>query len=103
MMPPGAPVSAARALELGLVNRVVPRAQVLAAALELAEAICQNAPLSVRVSKRIARAMIDSQVPAEDGSWERTSAEMAALRQSADAAEGRRAFAEKRPPNWLGR
>jgi crotonobetainyl-CoA hydratase len=103
MMLTGEPVSAARAHELGLVNRVVPRAQVLPAALELAAAIGQNAPLSVRASKRIARAMIDGQVPAEDGSWERTGAEMTTLRQSADAAEGRRAFAEKRPPDWQGR
>ena len=99
----GEPVSAARAYELGLVNRVVPRDQVVAAAVELAEAICGNAPLSVRATKRIARDIIDGQVPAEDGRWNHTSAEMAALQQSADASEGRRAFAEKRPAAWQGR
>jgi crotonobetainyl-CoA hydratase len=103
MMLTGEPVSAARAQELGLVNRVVPRAAVVAAAVELAEAICANAPLSVRATKRIARSIVDGQVPAEDGRWEHTRAEMAAVSQSADAAEGRRAFAQKRPANWQGR
>jgi crotonobetainyl-CoA hydratase len=102
MMLTGEPVSAARAYELGLVNRVVPRDQVVAAAVELAEAVCANAPLSVRASKRIARNIIDGQILAEDGRWDHTSTEMAALQQSADAAEGRRAFAEKRPPAWRG-
>jgi crotonobetainyl-CoA hydratase len=103
MMLTGEPVSAARAHELGLVNRVVPLDRVVAAALELAEVIGLNAPLSVRASKRIARSILDGQVPAEDGSWDQTQAEMAALSATADAAEGRRAFAEKRPPDWRGR
>jgi crotonobetainyl-CoA hydratase len=103
MMLTGEPVSAARAYELGLVNRVVPRDQVVGAAVQLAEVICGNAPLSVRATKRIAREIIDGQVRAEDGRWDHTSTEMAALQRSADATEGRQAFAQKRPAAWLGR
>ena len=102
MMLTGEPISAARAYELGLVNRIVPREEVVDAAVALAELICANAPLSVRATKRIAREIIDGQVPAEDHRWEHSGAEMAALQKSDDAAEGRLAFAQKRPPDWQG-
>jgi crotonobetainyl-CoA hydratase len=99
----GEPISARRALELGLVNRVVPREQVVEAAIGLAEVICANAPLSVQASKRIACGIVDGQVPAEDGAWERSAAEGKSLHGSADSKEGPLAFAEKRPPRWQGR
>ena len=102
MMLTGEPVSAARAYELGLVNRVVPREEVVDAAVALAELICANAPLSIRATKRVAREIIDGQVPAEDRRWEHSGTEMAALQRSDDAAEGRLAFAQKRPPDWQG-
>lgn len=99
----GEPITAQRALELGLVNRVVPRAEVVAAALELAGQITANAPLSVQASKRIANGIINGQVAAEAASWELSRTEGRPLRGRADAAEGPRAFAEKRPPNWQAR
>jgi len=99
----GEPITARRALELGLVNRVVPQAEVVAAALELADRVIANAPLSVQASKRIANGIIDGHVAAEDGSWELSRAEGKALMRTADAAEGPRAFAEKRAPNWQAR
>lgn len=99
----GIPMSAARALELGLVNRVVPVDQLLATAFALADAICENAPLSVQTSKRIARGITDQRIAAEDADWARTTAEAERLMSSADAAEGMRAFAEKRAPKWTGR
>jgi crotonobetainyl-CoA hydratase len=99
----GEPVPAARALELGLVNRVVPRASVIDAALELAGRVTANAPLSVQASKRIANGIRDGQVAADAGYWELSRAEGQALMTSADAAEGPRAFAEKRAPQWEGR
>ena len=99
----GEPVSAATALHLGLVNRVVPQDQVLPAALALAETICVNAPLAVQASKRLARGIADGAIPSEQNAWERTAAEIATVMRSADAKEGPRAFAEKRAPVWEGR
>lgn len=99
----GIPMTAGRALEVGLVNRVVPVDQLLEMAFGLADAICENAPLSVQTSKRIARGITDQHVAAEDGDWARTHAEAERLMRSADAAEGMRAFAEKRAPQWTGR
>jgi crotonobetainyl-CoA hydratase len=60
-------------------------------------------PLSVQASKRIANGIADGRVAAEAGSWELSRAEGRALRDTADAAEGPRAFAEKRAPNWQAR
>jgi len=99
----GEPVSAHRALELGLVNRVVPQADVVAAALELAGKVIANAPLSVQASKRVANGILDGHVAAEDASWELSRAEGLALMRTADAAEGPRAFADKRVPSWQAR
>jgi crotonobetainyl-CoA hydratase len=103
MIMTGEPVSALRAHELGLVNRVVPQDHVVEAAIELAEAICANAPLSVQASKRVAYGMLDGRVPAENERWDLSGAEGKGLRESADAKEGPLAFAEKRAPRWQGR
>jgi crotonobetainyl-CoA hydratase len=99
----GEPVTARRALELGLVNRVVPRDQVVDAALDLAARVTAGAPLAVQASKRVANGIIDGRVPAEAGSWELSRGEGLALKRTTDAAEGPRAFAEKRAPNWEAR
>jgi crotonobetainyl-CoA hydratase len=99
----GRPIPAAKASELGLVNQVVPFDELLPAAFALAEVICQNAPLAVQASKRIAREITDGTVEREKSDWVRSSSERAALMASADAREGMRAFAEKRAPQWTGR
>lgn len=99
----GDPITAQRALELGLVNAVAPRAQLLDQALELANRIAVNAPLSVRASKRIALGIQNGKVASEQDFWAMSAAEGAALMQSEDAKEGPRAFAEKRAPRWTGK
>lgn len=99
----GEPISARRALELGLVNRVVPQSEVVDAALALAAKIIVNAPLSVQASKRIADGIVDGRVAAETAAWALSRAESQALMRTADAAEGPRAFADKRVPNWQAR
>jgi crotonobetainyl-CoA hydratase len=76
---------------------------VVDAALDLAGKITANAPLAVQASKRVANGMSDGRVPAEAGLWELSRAESLALKRTADAAEGPRAFAEKRAPNWEAR
>jgi len=94
----GRRLEARRAYELGLVNHIVPQAEVLPRALELAREIAANAPLSVQASVRLARGRED-----EEALWARNDAEGEALMSSADTAEGMRAFVEKRAPNWQGR
>ena len=99
----GEPITAQRALELGLVNRVVPQGQVVAAALDLAGKVIAGAPLAVQASKRVANGLSNGRVPAEAPLWELSARESLALRRTADAAEGPRAFAEKRTPHWEAR
>jgi enoyl-CoA hydratase/carnithine racemase len=93
-------IDAAEALRLGLVNRVVAREEVLPTALALAARICENAPLAVRESRRIAVAAPG--LPDADG-WRMTDAAWSRVLESEDAREGPRAFAEKRAPQWKGR
>jgi enoyl-CoA hydratase len=95
----GDPISAARAAELGLVNRVVPDGEALAGALALAEAIAANGPLAVAVTKQIARGQANWTV--EEG-WQRQNELFKPVFESADAREGATAFAEKRAPVWRG-
>ncbi|HST41166.1 MAG TPA: crotonase/enoyl-CoA hydratase family protein [Conexibacter sp.] len=96
----GQPIGAARAAELGLVNRVVPDGEALDAALELAATIAANAPLALRATKRI----LDEQ-DAWDGDdfWARQGEIAGPVIISADAREGAVAFAEKRDPVWQAR
>jgi enoyl-CoA hydratase len=94
------PIDAARAYELGLVNRVVPGDQVLDTAIALAERIAKNAPLAVRTSKDIMRRAVEL---SEEEAWVASDGAFAMIGQSADAMEGAIAFAEKREPNWQGK
>ena len=92
-------LDAARAAELGLVNRVVPDGAALDGALALAEVIAANGPLAVAATKQIARAAADWTV--EEG-WQRQEELYKPVFASADAREGAAAFAEKRSPVWRG-
>ncbi len=94
------PISAARAYDVGLVNRVVPSDEVLSTAMALAQRICANAPLAVRTSKRV---MLDAMDLAEEDAWTLNNEAFAEIAASADALEGAVAFAEKRPAVWQGR
>jgi crotonobetainyl-CoA hydratase len=96
----GEPFGAERAHALSLVNRVVPAAEVVPTAVELAERICANGPLAVRASKRVARAVLTA---GEEAGW-RLSDELAAtVTASRDAAEAAAAARESRAPAWSGR
>ncbi|MGD9795777.1 MAG: enoyl-CoA hydratase/isomerase family protein [Acidimicrobiia bacterium] len=96
----GEPISATRAFELGLINRVVPLADLMPATMAMAARIAANGPMAVRVSKQIIHdvsgAISGIDMPA-------LRAQAAPVMSSADAKEGARAFAEKRPPNFTGR
>jgi len=95
----GEQITAARAAQLELVNRVVPDGTALDGALALAELVAANGPLAVAVTKQIARAQADWTV--EEG-WQRQAELFKPVFDSADAREGATAFAEKRPPVWRG-
>lgn len=100
MLATGEPIDAARAAALGLVNRVVPRGQAVAGAVDLAARIALSAPLAVREALALARV-----------AGEATDAELHAASHQAnkrlwvteDFKEGPRAFVEKRAPRWTGR
>ena len=96
----GDPVDAQRALALGLVNRVVPSGTELDSSIALAERICENAPVAVRLSRRLMRESLDL---TEEEAWKRNFELAGQVTQTQDVWEGVRAFAEKRPPVWTGR
>ena len=94
------PISAERAYQVGLINQVVPLADLATAAQDMAATIAQNAPLSVRAGKQMVYAV------AEVGWSEALEAGDAAYENvylSEDAQEGPLAFKEKRAPVWKAR
>jgi len=94
------PVDAARAAEIGLVNRVVPRERLLEEAFAAADAIAANAPLAVRATRAGVREL---QALPLDAAYRRQEELGRPLRRSADAREGQRAFVERRRPVFRGR
>jgi enoyl-CoA hydratase len=100
MLLTGDPITAQRAAELGLVNRVVPEGAALDGALELAAAVAGNGPLAVAVSKQVAREARDW---SSDQAWARQQELVVPVFVSQDAQEGATAFAEKRAPRYTGR
>lgn len=93
------PVSARRALEMGLVDRVVPDERLAAEADALAEKIAGNAPLSLRAMKASIRRCLSDAYDAEHKDIDEM---RSAVWRSKDGKEGVRAFLEKRKPVWSG-
>lgn len=89
-----------RALQIGLVNAVVPRDQVMATARQWASTICLNGPLAVRACKQSAK---ESTFLGLKQALENEMGHSAAVFMSEDAKEGIAAFKEKRTPVWKGR
>ncbi|MGY1823557.1 crotonase/enoyl-CoA hydratase family protein [Geodermatophilus sp. SYSU D00079] len=100
MLLTGDPISAPRAAEVGLVNRLTPTGGALDGALQLAATVAANGPLALAVTKQVARGGADWTT--EEG-WARQAELVAPVATSADAREGATAFAEKRAPVWQGR
>jgi enoyl-CoA hydratase len=96
----GARVPAAEALRLGLVERVVPAAELMPAALALARTMAAKAPVALRYAKEAVVSGLA--LPLADGLRLETDLSTL-LRTTEDRAEGARAFVEKRTPTWLGR
>jgi enoyl-CoA hydratase/carnithine racemase len=100
MLLTGQPLDATRALEVGLVNRVVPAPELVPATQALAETIAANAPLSVAAGKAMVAAAARQ---AQHGLFEEADRIWEPVYRSDDAQEGPRAFRERRPPRWTGR
>ena len=94
------PITAQRAYDIGFVNRVVSREQLMEEAMAMAQRIVANAPLSVQYLKELAYRGLDMGAQAVNSFtyhlYDR-------LLLSEDAKEGPRAFAEKRSPQWKGK
>jgi enoyl-CoA hydratase len=95
----GERVPAAELQAAGLISRVVPAGEALAAARELAGRIAANAPLAVVASKRVVVESADWPAAEE---YTKQGEIITPVFASKDAMEGAIAFAEKRPPAWRG-
>lgn len=100
MLLTGDRIDAVEALRIGLVSKVVPAAELLAAAQAIARRIAQNAPLAVRAVKRLVRQGMDMPLGT---AIETERYVFGLMRDTEDRIEGRRAFQEKRSPVYRGR
>lgn len=94
-------INAQRAYEVGLVNHVVPADQVMDKAMELAQRMAANAPISLRLTKQLLHMAPHTSV--EDGMRVCRYMAWKYVEGTEDAVEGPQAFLEKRKPNWKGR
>lgn len=95
----GEELSVERALEVGMVNKIVPAGEELASALAYAEILRHSAPLVVSAIKEFSLATLN-QSPAETAAIARET--LLSVKTSSDGKEGGRAFAEKRRPSFTG-
>jgi enoyl-CoA hydratase/carnithine racemase len=94
------PVDAAEALRIGLINEVVPHERLLARAEEIARQIVALPPLAVRMMKEF---VIRYREVPFDQAWQvQHMMNTLLIQMTTDGEEGRRAFNEKRPPNFTG-
>jgi enoyl-CoA hydratase len=96
----GEPITAERAYEIGIVNRLAEPGAALDAAIELAQQLVKNAPLALIASKEILQKAVDWD---ESEGWAKQGEISGPVFTSEDAREGATAFAEKREPTWRGR
>ena len=96
----GDTIDAARAAELGLINKAVADGELMNEARALAARIAANAPLAVQASRRVA---IRAQDDDDDALWSQSADELRKIMQTEDFKEGPRAFVEKRAPVWKAR
>jgi enoyl-CoA hydratase/carnithine racemase len=96
----GRTLSAAECLDLGLVNHVVPAAELIERAREMATEIASNAPLAVRAIKRMMRA---AETETFEQNVHHVFLQLLPLFRTKDFKEGVAAFIEKRPPHFIGK
>lgn len=93
-------IDAGEAHRIGLVQEVVPPERLLSRSYELAETICSNAPMAVRMTKELASRSRDLTLPDGIRFYQALNR---LVERSEDLEEGTRAFAEKRTPNFRNR
>lgn len=91
------PLDAQRAYQIGLVNKVVPNDQLMPTAISVAEEICKNGPLSVWASKELFYRCRDMNY---DNALALVAHIVPPVWNAEDSIEARRAFIEKRKPEW---
>jgi enoyl-CoA hydratase/carnithine racemase len=99
MLLTGAPISAERALALGLINRVVPESELDEVIERLTDTIASMSPTAIRLGKRAFYELLELD---EAGAYDRAVDVMTANALRPDAQEGIAAFLEKRPARWAG-
>lgn len=92
--------SAARAYEMGLVNRVVPQSDVLDCAMTLAQRVSEGAPRSLRMTKKV---IDQGSRTTWEAAWEINDAAAREIEETQDSLEGPKAFSESRKPDYQGR
>ena len=95
----GSPIDAMTALQMGLINRVVPLERLLDEAFQWAEKLCKKPPLSLAAAKKLVNSAWGTCV--YDG-MEQEIKDWAAIYDTQDQKEGMRAFLEKRRPAFIG-
>ncbi len=100
MLLTGIPITAERALAVGLINRVVTAAELDSAIKEMTDAIVASSPLTISLGKR---AFYDQISLDETSAYERASCVMTENALKHDAQEGISAFLQKRPAQWTGK
>jgi len=95
----GEPIDSWTALDWGLINRVVPSAELDAAVDELVGQITRWSPLTIEIGKEAFYAQLDR---GDESAYDLTKATMSVNALTRDAQEGMAAFLEKRPPRWTG-
>jgi methylglutaconyl-CoA hydratase len=93
----GRPIKAQEALELGLVTRVVPEAELMPEAHALAQSLLQNSPAAMQATKRLLSEHVHQRLDVEIALAIEASVE---ARETEDFREGVRSFLEKRKPEW---
>jgi len=100
MMLTGVRINAQEAYRIGLVSKVVPAEELMKTAEAIAQKICENAPIAVRVTKELAYRGLN--IPLDEG-VRLYAALSRSVMSTEDAKEGPRAFSEKRAPDFKGR
>ena len=99
MMLTGDTIDAAEALRIGLVSRVVPQSELMDLAVSIGRRIADNAPLSVRAIKKLVRDGVEMPLSVAIQSEQYV---LGLIRDTHDRIEGRKAFQEKRKPQFDG-